>query len=241
MTDIKKIQQSLQDVHLKIRNACAVARRNPATVQLLAVSKRHRVEKIRAAYAAGQTDFGENYLNEALEKQEQLNDLPIQWHFIGHVQSNKTRKIAAHFDWVHTVDSVKVARRLSAQRPDNLSPINICLQINIDNEVSKAGLAPDKAALLTLANDIARLPRLNLRGLMCIPAPKNDSAAERESFARMADLQHFLQANGLSLDTLSMGMSDDLDSAIACGATIVRVGTAIFGARQKITSRDYTT
>ncbi len=170
MTDIKKIQQSLQAVHVKIRNICTVAQRDPATVQLLAVSKRHSVEKIRAAYAAGQTDFGENYLNEALEKQEQLHDLPIHWHFIGHVQSNKTRKIATHFDWVHAVDSVKVARRLSAQRPDNLSPINICLQINIDNETSKAGLAPDKAALLTLANDIATLPGLTLRGLMCIPA-----------------------------------------------------------------------
>ncbi len=168
MTDIKKIQQALQAVHVQIRDACAVARRDPATVQLLAVSKRHSVAKIRAAYAAGQTDFGENYLNEALEKQEQLHDLAIHWHFIGHVQSNKTRKIAAHFDWVHAVDSVKVARRLSAQRPDNLSPINICLQINIDNEVSKAGLAPDKAALLALANDIATLLFCKLTGCLWI-------------------------------------------------------------------------
>lgn len=231
MTDAVQIQQALQGVRAQITGACAQAQRDSAGVRLLAVSKRHGTEKIRAAYAAGQVDFGENYLNEALAKQVELTDLAITWHFIGQIQSNKTRKIAEHFHWVHAVDSFKVAKRLSDQRPAGLPPINICLQINIDDEDSKAGLPPDSATLLTLANEVVNLPNVALRGLMCIPAPKDDAVAARRTFARMAALQAFLNENGLALDTLSMGMSDDLDSAIACGATIVRVGTAIFGAR----------
>ncbi len=199
---------------------------------LLAVSKRHSAEKIRSLFDCGQRDFGENYLNESLEKQHILNELDITWHFIGHIQSNKTRKVASHFDWVHTVDSLKIAKRLSAQRPDDMPPLNICLQINIDKEVSKSGLLPNHEALLAIAQEVNTLPNLRLRGLMCIPAPKNHPEEERQSFMRMAKLKDFLNDNGLSLDTLSMGMSDDLESAIACGATIVRVGTAIFGARE---------
>lgn len=231
MSDTKTIQQALQNVLQQINVACKHSQRQPDSVLLLAVSKRHTVDNIRAAYQQGQRDFGENYLNEALAKQTELNDLAIQWHFIGHVQSNKTRKIAEHFHWVHAVDSLKVARRLSAQRPMGLPPINICLQINIDGEDSKAGLSPEKTSLLALATEVSALPNVALRGLMCIPAPKTDKVAEQQTFARMANLQHFLNDNGLALDTLSMGMSDDLDSAIANGSTIVRVGTAIFGAR----------
>lgn len=231
MTDTTQIQQALQTVRGQIEAACRQTQRDTAAVTLLAVSKRHGTDKIRAAYAAGQRDFGENYLNEALEKQHELADLAIVWHFIGQVQSNKTRKIAEHFHWVHAVDSFKVAKRLSEQRPADLPPLNICLQINIDGEDSKAGLPPDNAALLALAKEMAALPNIALRGLMCIPAPKDTATAARETFSRMAALQAFLNENGLRLDTLSMGMSDDLDSAIACGATTVRVGTAIFGAR----------
>lgn len=226
------IKKSLQKVHSLIEQSCQQANRSADDVLLLAVSKRHGCDKIREAYAGGQRDFGENYLNEALEKQNQLVDLSIAWHFIGHVQSNKTRKIAEHFAWVHAVDNLKIAKRLSEQRPANLPPLNICLQINIDAEDSKSGLAPDNTTLLALASEISTLSKVNLRGLMCIPAPKANKTAERETFARMAALQSHLNANGLALDTLSMGMSDDLDSAITSGATIVRVGTAIFGARQ---------
>lgn len=225
------IEKALQKVHLIIEKIGQKSHRPANSVLLLAVSKRHGCDKIRQAYACGQRDFGENYLNEALEKQSRLSDLGINWHFIGHIQSNKTRKIAEYFDWVHTVDSLRIAKRLSAQRPEGLPPINICLQINIDGEDSKSGLTPDEDDLLTQAITIDKLPNIRLRGLMCIPAPKAEKGDERKTFARMANLQSYLNANGLSLDTLSMGMSDDLDSAIECGATIVRIGTAIFGQR----------
>ncbi|PIE45693.1 MAG: YggS family pyridoxal phosphate-dependent enzyme [Gammaproteobacteria bacterium] len=225
------IKDNLADVYQQIERACKQANRSADSVKLIAVSKKHGVAKIRTAYALGQRDFGENYLNEALEKQAQLNDLSIHWHFIGHIQSNKTRKIAEHFDWVHTVDSLKIARRLSTQRPPNLAPINICLQINIDNEDSKSGLAEDIDHLLSLAKSIAELPHIKLRGLMCIPKPKADKQQEIDTFSRMKALQRVLNDNGVRVDTLSMGMSDDLQSAIECGATIVRVGTAIFGKR----------
>ncbi|PID64033.1 MAG: YggS family pyridoxal phosphate-dependent enzyme [Gammaproteobacteria bacterium] len=225
------IEENLKQIYSAIASACKATNRCPDSVRLLAVSKRHGADKIQKAYDCGQRDFGENYLNEALDKQAALAHLAICWHFIGHVQSNKTRKIAEHFDWVHAVDSLKVAKRLSDQRPEGRPPINICLQINIDGEDSKAGLAPDEAALITLAHDIAGLPNVALRGLMCIPAPKADKAEEIATFTRMRNLQQALNASGLSLDTLSMGMSDDLETAITCGATIVRVGTAIFGVR----------
>ncbi len=226
------LEKNLQTIDSRIAVACQLAQRSRQSVRLLAVSKRQHSDKIRCAYACGQRDFGENYLNEALEKQAQLADLNITWHFIGHIQSNKTRPIAAHFAWAHAVDSLKIAKRLSKQRPDDLSPINICLQINIDGEESKSGLAPAVESLLPIAKAIANLPRLRLRGLMCIPAPKTDAEQERATFTRMAQLQAHLNQQGLALDTLSMGMSDDLESAIACGANIVRIGTAIFGARQ---------
>lgn len=220
ITDIKEQIQTAQSRHQRSDD-----------VQLLAVSKRHSSEKIRLAYQSGQRDFGENYLNEALQKQIELDDLDITWHYIGSIQSNKTRKMAAHFSWIHTVNSLKIATRLSNQRPHDLAPLNICLQINIDNETSKSGLPPDSAVLSELAREIHTLPHVVLRGLMCIPAPKEDPAQEKHTFRQMQTLLQQLNQDGHALDTLSMGMSDDLDTAIACGATIVRIGTAIFGQR----------
>lgn len=225
------IKNSLATVKQNIRDACNANKRDASEVLLLAVSKRHSVKSIREAYTCGQTHFGENYLNEALEKQQQLADLPLVWHYIGSIQSNKTRKIAENFSWVHTVDSLKIAKRLSEQRPNTLPPLNICLQINIDNEESKSGITVQKDELLALAQEISVLPNIVLRGLMCIPAPKETSEQEIQTFQQMQVLQQYLKENGIALDTLSMGMSGDLENAIACGATIVRVGTAIFGAR----------
>ncbi len=205
------------------------------SIILLAVSKRQSIESIKCAYQLGQQHFGENYLSEALEKQILLADYPIVWHYIGSIQSNKTRKIAENFTWVHSVDSLKVATRLSNQRPDNLPPINICLQINIDNEDTKSGFLPniahDTDDLSVVVKTINGLPNINLRGLMCIPSPKQNKTDEIATFSRMRELLQQLNDDGLNLDTLSMGMSDDLESAIGCGATIVRVGTAIFGQR----------
>ncbi len=226
------IEENLKHLHQLIKSACQKADRTPETVTLVAVSKRHSVEKIREAFATGQVDFGENYLNEALEKQALLSELGITWHFIGHIQSNKTRKIAEHFAWVHTVDSLKIARRLSSQRPAELPPLNICLQINVDNEDSKSGLSTDKSLLLNLAREIDTLPNIKLRGLMCIPAPKSIQEDELATFTQMKVLQDYLNSNDFNLDTLSMGMSDDLDSAIMAGSTMIRIGTAIFGQRQ---------
>lgn len=197
---------------------------------LLAVSKTHPASAIRALFALGQRAFGESYWQEAESKWAQLADLPIEWHFIGPLQSNKTRPIATHFHWVHGVDREKIARRLSEQRPPTLPPLNVCLQVNLDGEASKSGVAPEQ--VLPLARAIQDLPRLRLRGLMCIPAPRDDPAEQRAAFQRMAGLLHHLQAAGIDgLDTLSMGMSDDLDAAVAEGSTLVRVGTAIFGER----------
>ncbi|MPV86746.1 YggS family pyridoxal phosphate-dependent enzyme [Ostreibacterium oceani] len=198
---------------------------------LLAVSKCQPVARIREAVAAGQYHFGENYLQEAIDKQAIISNANIVWHYIGAIQSNKTKKIAAHFDWVHTVSDIKTAKRLSGQRPEGQPALQICLQINIDNEASKAGILPDKAAILTVVKAVSALPNIQLRGLMCIPAPKTTPEAERATFEQMQALLGWLQSEGYPLDTLSMGMSDDMASAIACGATIVRVGTAIFGAR----------
>lgn len=225
------IEKALNSVKQQIQSACELAKRPPETVTLLAVSKKHPAESIVSAYKVGQRHFGENYLSEALEKQTLLADYPIIWHYIGSIQSNKTRKIAENFAWVHSVDSLKIAIRLSNQRPDNLPPINICLQINIDNEDTKSGFLANIDELSVVAKNINELPNITLRGLMCIPSPKQNKADEIETFSRMNELLQQLNNEGLNLDTLSMGMSDDLESAIGCGATIVRVGTAIFGKR----------
>lgn len=221
-----------QAVHTAVRAAAQAAGREPDAVRLLAVSKTFPPAAVREAYAAGQHAFGENYVQEALQKIAALQDLPLEWHFIGPIQSNKTRDIAAHFDWVHGVDRLKVAERLSAQRPAGLPPLDICLQVNVSGEDSKSGIAPQDVEALAL--QVAGLPRLRLRGLMAIPAPSDDPVAQRQPFRRMRELLDRLNALGLGLDTLSMGMSHDFPEAIAEGATIVRIGTAIFG------GRDYT-
>ncbi len=210
--------------------AAAQAQREPGAVSLLAVSKTYDHLAVRSAAATGQRDFGENYLQEALDKQAALVDVDLIWHFIGPIQSNKTRGIAENFAWVHSVDRLKIAERLSAQRPDMLPALNVCIEVNVSGEASKGGVMA--AELLTLAGQVANLPGLRLRGLMAIPAPTRDPAQQRAAFHRVRELFDALNAQGLGLDTLSMGMSGDFEAAIAEGATIVRVGTAIFGARQ---------
>ncbi|NMX90003.1 MULTISPECIES: YggS family pyridoxal phosphate-dependent enzyme [unclassified Pseudomonas] len=213
-------------VSQRIRAAAQAVQRDESSVHLLAVSKTKPAQAVREAYAAGMRDFGENYLQEALGKQAELTDLPLSWHFIGPIQSNKTRAIAENFAWVHSVDRLKIAQRLSEQRPADLPPLNICIQVNVSGEASKSGCTP--ADLPALAEAIQTLPRLKLRGLMAIPEPTDDRAQQDAAFARVRDLQASLN---LGLDTLSMGMSHDLESAIAQGATWVRIGTALFGAR----------
>ncbi len=223
------ILSNLQAVHTAINQAALEAQRDAAKITLLAVSKMVPASVIREAYHLGQQAFGENYVQEALDKMHDLHDLPLEWHFIGPIQSNKTRAIAEKFSWVHSVDRLKIAERLSEQRPANLPPLNVCLQINVSNEVSKGGVALCEAA--ALAQAISVLPRLKLRGLMAIPAPVDAQSSQRAPFANMRELLTKLNTSGLSLDTLSMGMSHDLTAAILEGATIVRVGTAIFGSR----------
>ena len=213
-------------VSQRIRAAADAVQRDASSIHLLAVSKTKPAQAVREAYAAGLRDFGENYLQEALGKQADLTDLPLSWHFIGPIQSNKTRAIAEHFAWVHSVDRLKIAQRLSEQRPADLPPLNICIQVNVSGEASKSGCTP--ADLPALATAISALPRLKLRGLMAIPEPTEDRAEQDAAFATVRDLQASLN---LPLDTLSMGMSHDLESAIAQGATWVRIGTALFGAR----------
>lgn len=220
------IANNIAKVATRIREAAQAVGRDPDAVGLLAVSKTQSAEAIREANAAGLVHFGENYLQEALEKQASLADLALTWHFIGPIQSNKTKAIAAHFDWVHSVDRLKIAQRLSEQRPAQLPPLNVCLQVNVSGEASKSGCAPDEVE--ALANAVAALPGLRLRGLMAIPEPSNDPAEQHAAFARLSLLQQQLD---LELDTLSMGMSQDLEAAIAEGATWVRIGTALFGAR----------
>lgn len=211
ITDARARFQAMQPVTL-----CAVSKAQPATA-------------IRAAYDAGQTVFGENYLQEALQKQAELDDCAIAWHFIGPIQSNKTQPIARHFDWVHSVDRLKIAQRLSDARPSDLPPLNICLQVNISEEASKSGASGQE--LLELALNIKQLPHLQLRGLMAIPAPCSDFEQQRDQFRQVRALFEQLNSHGLQLDTLSIGMSGDFAAAIAEGATLVRIGTAIFGAR----------
>lgn len=220
------IANNIAKVATRIREAAQAVARDPDEVRLLAVSKTQPAEAIRLACDAGLQDFGENYLQEALEKQASLSDLSVTWHFIGPIQSNKTKLIAEHFDWVHSVDRLKIAQRLSDQRPAHLPALNVCLQVNVSGEASKSGCDPQ--AVYPLAHAIAALPRLRLRGLMTIPEPTEDPAEQRAAFARLRQLQNRLD---LELDTLSMGMSQDLEAAIAEGATWVRVGTALFGAR----------
>jgi pyridoxal phosphate enzyme (YggS family) len=223
------IALNLQTVHARIAAACAQAGRAPAQITLLAVAKTQPASAVRAAYDAGQRAFGENYVQEGVDKITALADLPgLQWHCIGPLQSNKTRPVAEHFDWVHSVDRLKVAQRLSAQRPADKPPLNICIQVNIDGGSSKAGIAP--AGALALAQAVSKLPGLRLRGIMTIPDPA-PPAQMRACHARARQLLDALRQAGLPLDTLSMGMSVDLEAAIAEGATLVRVGAAIFGAR----------
>ncbi|AXA27271.1 YggS family pyridoxal phosphate-dependent enzyme [Pseudomonas putida] len=220
------LADNLRAISERIDNAARAAGRDTASVHLLAVSKTKPATAIREIHAAGVRDVGENYLQEALAKQDELRDLPLIWHFIGPIQSNKTKAIAEHFDWVHSVDRLKIAQRLSEQRPSGLPALNVCLQVNVSGEDSKSGCTP--ADLPALAQAVAELPNLRLRGLMAIPEPSDDRATQEAAFARLRQLQENL---GLDLDTLSMGMSHDLEAAIAQGATWVRIGTALFGAR----------
>lgn len=223
------IAANLQSVRERIARACAAAGRDVNEVTLLAVSKTFGPEAIREAHAAGATAFGENYIQEAVEKQALLADLPLQWHCIGPIQSNKTRLVAAHFDWAHTVDRLKIAQRLSEQRPEDRPPLSVCIQVNIDGGAGKSGVAPGEA--LALAREVHGLPGLRLRGLMTIPEPAEDFAAQLAVHRRARALFEDLRAAGLPLDTLSMGMTADLEAAIQAGSTMVRVGTAIFGGR----------
>jgi PLP dependent protein len=216
-------------VRSRIRSAAIAAGRDPAAVTLVAVTKAKTAESIRLAATAGVTDFGENYLQEALPKMDQLGDLALTWHFIGAIQSNKTRPIAERFAWVHSLDRLNVARRLSEQRPFHAPPLNVCIQVALIPEPTKGGIT--LAALPSLAAAVAELPRVALRGLMCVPPPQPDASAERAVFARLRAALEDLNAGGLKLDTLSMGMSGDFEAAIAEGATLVRIGTALFGSR----------
>lgn len=223
------IAANIRNVRRTVRETAERLSRDPAAITLLAVSKKQPAEALRAAARAGQCDFGENYLQEALSKMEALADWPLAWHFIGPIQSNKTRAIAAHFDWAHTVARERIARRLNDQRPADLPPLNVCLQVNVSEEPQKSGVS--LAALEALADAVAPLPHLKLRGLMTLPSRSDTVAAQREPFRQLAAAFERLRAAGHPLDTLSMGMSADFEAAIAEGATIVRIGTAIFGKR----------
>ncbi len=223
------IAENLSRVRTQMEAACQAAGRLPHSVSLLAVSKTWGAEAVRAAHAAGQTAFGENYIQEAVDKIVALRDLPLQWHCIGPIQSNKTRLVAEHFDWVHSVDRLKIAQRLSEQRPPHLPPLQVCIQVNVDGGETKSGISPQE--LPALAQAVAALPRLQLRGLMTIPEPAETDAQMRAVHAQAKALFESLRQQGLPLDTLSMGMSADMAAAIAEGSTMVRVGTAIFGRR----------
>jgi pyridoxal phosphate enzyme (YggS family) len=234
---MSSVEAKLQQVRTRIAMACTTSHRPVQSVTLLAVTKTFGPQAVRDALSAGQHAFGENYVQEALEKIESLADVRdrLEWHMIGPLQSNKTRVVAAHFDWVHTIDRLKLAERLSAQRPDHLPPLQVCLQVNISGESSKSGLAPEDTPALAAA--VCRLPRLRLRGLMAIPEPEGDFDAQCVPHRALARLLFELNADGHALDTLSMGMSADLEAAIASGATIVRVGSAIFGERPRSAAR----
>jgi pyridoxal phosphate enzyme (YggS family) len=224
-----KIKTNLASIWLRIEKACKSAGRDPASVRLLAVSKTFPAQAVVQAHAAGQVDFGENYIQEGAEKIQALAPLPLVWHCIGPIQSNKTRLVAEHFDWVHSVDRLKIAQRLSEQRPAGRPPLQVCIQVNVDGGPTKAGVAPQQAA--ELASHIASLPGLRLRGIMSIPEPAPDFASALAVHHRCQALYESLKAQGFDLDTLSLGMSADLEAAIHAGSTMVRVGSAIFGAR----------
>lgn len=233
-TGLPSVALRIEAVRARLAQACQAAGRAPESVRLLAVSKTFGPEAVLQAVQAGQTAFGENYIQEGVDKVLALRAAghpELEWHCIGPIQSNKTRLVAEHFDWVHTVDRLKVAQRLSDQRPTHLPPLQVCVQVNMDGGANKSGVAPDE--LLALARDVAQLPRLQLRGLMCIPEPAPCFEAQCAVFARAQALFNALQAQGLAVDTLSMGMSDDLEAAVASGSTMVRVGSAIFGVRSK--------
>ena len=225
------ISANLQAVLARIDAAARRSGRDPGSIRLLAVSKTWPAAQVRAAAAAGQRAFGENYVQEGVDKIGELAALGLEWHFIGPLQSNKTRPVAEHFDWVHSIDRLKIAERLAGQRPTGMAPLDVCLQVNVSGEATKSGCAPAEAA--ALARAIAALPKLRLRGLMAIPEPVEDFEAQRRPFRQLRELYERLRADGLPLDTLSMGMSHDIEAAIAEGATMVRVGTAIFGERNK--------
>ncbi len=224
-----RVTENLGKIRDLLMKAALEAGRNPREIQLLAVSKKQPSQLIADAAAAGQQDFGENFVQEGLEKIEILPHKDLVWHFIGHLQTNKTRAVAENFDWVHTLDRLKTAERLSRQRPDELGDLNVCLQINVDDQPEKSGVQAE--ALPELAAACAELPRLNLRGLMCLPAIREDFDEQRVPFARLRALRESLAENGIATDTLSMGMSGDFRAAIWEGATIVRIGTAVFGPR----------
>jgi hypothetical protein len=226
------IADNLHQVRTRIATACNTYGRAPDSVTLLAVSKTFGADAVRQAHAAGQTAFGENYIQEAVDKIAALADLPLEWHCIGPMQSNKTRLVAGHFDWAHTVDRLKIAQRLSEQRPAGMVPLNVCIQVNIDGGPTKAGVAPGE--VLALAQEVALLPNLRLRGIMTIPEPAPNFVAACAVHTRARALFDALNAAGLGLDTLSMGMTGDMEAAIASGSTMVRVGSAIFGVRNKL-------
>ncbi len=227
------IADRLEQVRSRITKAATAAGRDPASVKLVAVSKTQPIATLEAALAVGQTIFGESYLQDALPKIEAIGGR-AEWHFIGPIQSNKTGQIAAHFDWVHSVDRLKIAQRLNAQRPMTLAPLNICLQVNTSGEAAKSGVLPNDVP--DLAEAISQLPQLSLRGLMTIPAREQDPRRQRQPFRQLRTLLEQLNTQGYNLDTLSMGMSSDLEAAITEGATLVRIGTAIFGPRRPLTT-----
>ena len=224
-----EIETNLQSIWLRMAQACEAAGRDPASVRLLAVSKTFAAQAVAQAHAAGQCDFGENYIQEGVEKIQALAHLPLVWHCIGPIQSNKTRLVAEHFDWVHSVDRLKIAQRLSEQRPAARGPLQVCMQVNVDGGPTKAGVPPEQAA--ELASQIASLPGLRLRGIMSIPEPASDFASALAVHQRSLALYEALKAQGFDLDTLSLGMSADLEAAIQAGSTLVRVGSARFGTR----------
>ena len=224
-----RVTENLRKIRDLLSEAAVDAGRDPESVDLVAVSKKQPLERLHAAIAAGHRDFGENQVLEGVRKIELIADDTLTWHFIGHLQTNKTRAVAEHFHWVHSVDRFKTARRLSEQRPDELGELNVCLQVNVDAEDSKTGVSTD--SLIDLAGQVVELPRIRLRGLMCLPMIRTGFEAQREPFARLRELAERLRTQGIDTDTLSMGMSDDFRAAIFEGATIVRIGTAVFGPR----------
>lgn len=226
---MNNLKENLEIIRTRVESACLTAERSPAEVRIIAVSKRHSVDRIRALHDLGQEAFGENYVQEAVAKVKELQDLEIEWHYIGPLQSNKTREAAAHFDWLQSADREKILRRLSSQRPEQLAPLNVCIQVNIDREPQKAGVLPeDTEALAKLCRE---LPGLQLRGLMCIPRIGSDEHDPADSYRRTKELFDHLRHSGLEIDTLSMGMSADLEAAILHGSTMVRVGTDLLGPR----------